>query len=219
MNNIDKTIEFVKDFFSGESTGHDWWHTERVLKNARTIAEKEGGNLFIIEMAALLHDVDDYKFSSVDEEKEKSKARKWLSNLGIEPEVIEKIIDAIHAVSFKGGKNSYLPTTLEAKVVQDADRLDALGAIGIARCFAYGGAKGKAIYDPTLKAVDYQTFEAYKDSKSTSINHFYEKVLLLKDIINTETGKKIAEKRHKFMTDFLDEFYKEWNGHDLGSKG
>jgi len=213
---IEKTTEFVKEQFKADTTGHDWWHTERVWKTAKAIAKKESGNIFVIEMAALLHDIDDYKFSSVEEEAEKSKARKWLIKLDLDEDLTEKIISAVKTVSFKGEQNATAPETLEAKIVQDADRLDALGAIGIARTFAFGGVANRCLYDPEIKPIKYTSFEQYKQKdKTTTINHFYEKLLLIKDKLNTKTARNIAAKRHQFLLDFLDEFYCEWESKDL----
>jgi uncharacterized protein len=170
----------------------------------RRLQKKEGGDLFVIEMAALLHDVDDWKFSG-----KTKKAKQWLSALKLPSHETKNVLEVIGAVSFKGAGVETKPKTIEAKIVQDADRLDAMGAIGIARCFAYGGFAGKPIYDPSIEPKRHATFSQYKKARTTSINHFYEKLLLLKGRMNTRNAKKIAEKRHAFMKAYLEEFFKE----------
>ncbi|WP_026581160.1 HD domain-containing protein [Bacillus sp. J33] len=205
------TENFVRDALGEDSTGHDWHHIERVRKNALYIAEKEQkGDSFMIEMAALLHDIPDEKLNPSKEEGER-KLSEFLQTLGIQEGIINKIKEIIYSISFKGGKNTRLLSE-EAEIVQDADRLDAIGAVGIARAFAYGGKKGQAIYDPDMAARNKMTEAEYRNGKSTSINHFYEKLLKLKDRLNTETAIKMAEDRHQFMEQFLQQFYKEWNG-------
>lgn len=202
-----KTEKFVRDIFKNEGSGHDWWHVYRVKKYALKIAETEGGNLFLIEMAALLHDVDDWKLKK---ESDENKTRKWLNHLGIAEKAADQIPEIISQVSFKGAGVKTNPTTIEAKIVQDADRLDAIGAIGIARTFAYGGSRSRLIYDPETDPVLHDNFKAYKNSAAPTINHFYEKLLLLKERMNTETGKRMAESRHRFMESFLEQFFNEW---------
>ncbi|WP_077618516.1 HD domain-containing protein [Bacillus sinesaloumensis] len=207
---IEDTTNFVKNILSSDSSGHDWWHIERVRKAAIEIGERENANIFVVEMAALLHDVADEKLNESEEEGLK-KVRDWLSSLQLPyPQQVE-IIEIISTMSFKGGNRPPMKT-IEGKVVQDADRLDAIGAIGIARTFAYAGAHGDLIYDPHLPYREVLTKEEYRNGKSTAINHFYEKLLKLKDTLNTDAAKEVAQKRHDFMVGFLEQFYKEWNG-------
>lgn len=210
---IQKTAAFVKEQLSGESTGHDWWHIQRVWKNALHIGKQEKADLLVVQLAALLHDIGDWKFSR-NEETDREKVKILLEQLRVEEKTISKVCGIIHEVSFKGAGVKTKPTSKEGRVVQDADRLDALGAIGIARCFATGAKRGEAIYDPKRKPALHQSFEEYKRAKTTSINHFYEKLLLLKDLMNTEAGKRMAEERHKFLEQFLQEFFQEWEGKD-----
>ncbi|MHC0035717.1 HD domain-containing protein [Pseudoneobacillus sp. C159] len=194
-----------------DSTGHDWFHVDRVRKNALYIASKEHeGDLFIIEMAALLHDIPDEKLNETIESGQK-RLQDFLNKIELESESNLKILEVIHSISFRGGEKKNLPSW-EAKIVQDADRLDAIGAIGITRAFAYGGKKGNPIYNPSFKIREKMTVEEYRHGKSSSIHHFYEKLLLLKDLLNTETAKLIAEDRHRYMEQFLTQFYQEWNG-------
>ncbi len=207
---IEATTTFVKNILQHDSSGHDWWHIERVRKAALQIGEKENANLFVVEMAALLHDVADEKLNKSEEEG-LMKVRNWLSSLQITDSEQEEIIEIISTMSFKGGNRPPMKT-IEGQVVQDADRLDAIGAIGIARTFAYAGAHGDLIYDPELPYRESMTNEEYRNGKSTAVNHFYEKLLKLKDTLNTNAAKKTAQERHDFMTAFLDQFYKEWNG-------
>jgi len=209
---IDGTAEYVKNALSGEGSGHDWWHVFRVWKMAKRIGQEEGADLLVVELAALLHDIADWKAHGGDSVAGPEMAREWLGSLGVEPTVIEHVCRIIADISFKGAGVEQPVLSLEGKVVQDADRLDAMGAIGIARAFAYGGAKGQAIYDPAVKPTGHQTAESYLKSGGTTVNHFYEKLLLLKDRMNTPTGRAIAEKRHGFMGEFLRRFYEEWEG-------
>jgi len=205
---IEKTIQFVKDYFKAEGSGHDWWHIYRVRKMALKIAKMEGGDLFLIEMSALLHDVDDWKLT---DNNQGSRITPWLNQLKIpdrETSLIEKITKE---VSFKGAGVETKPSSIEAKIVQDADRLDAIGAIGIARAFAYGGNKKRLIYDPNKTPELHNSFDEYKKGEGHTINHFYEKLLLLKDRLNTETAKKIATNRHEYMEQFLERFFEEWD--------
>lgn len=209
---INATITFVKKELQGAEGGHDWWHIERVWNNARLIARSENVNIFIAELAALLHDIADAKFYDGNESIGPEKAKRFLENLSVESEIIDHVESIIRNISFKGGNfatNFYSP---ELAVVQDADRLDAMGAIGIARAFNYGGFKNREIYNPAIRPDLQMTKDVYKKSTAPTINHFYEKLLLLKDRMNTKTGKKLAEERHKFMETFLEEFYGEWDG-------
>ncbi|MFS0863288.1 HD domain-containing protein [Fredinandcohnia sp. 179-A 10B2 NHS] len=207
---INKTINYVKDILKDDSSGHDWWHIERVRKLALYIGTNESANIFVIEMAALLHDIADEKLNNSEKEG-LAKVEQWLSSLQINETDQEHILEIISTMSFKGGNRPPV-RTIEGQVVQDADRLDAIGAIGIARTFAYAGAHGDLMYDPDLPYRESMTKEEYRNGKSTAINHFYEKLLKLSTTLNTDTAKRIAEERHKFMLDFLEQFYKEWNG-------
>lgn len=214
---IQKTTDFVKERLESDNSGHDWWHTYRVWKMARSIGERENVDVFVIELAALLHDVADWKFHDGDTGAGSRVSKEWLKKCGVDPERIKHVCDIVENISFKGaGVNSKLKTK-EGMSVQDADRLDAIGAVGIARVFTYGGSHNdQPMHDPENRPIKmHQTFEEYKNKKSTSINHFYEKLLLLKDLMNTKTGKEIAKKRHKIMEDYLKEFFKEWEGEDL----
>lgn len=213
MNNealLKETGVFVKSLLQGDSSGHDWWHIHRVRKLALTIAKSEGADPFLVELAALLHDVDDWKLTGNGAEGEKTK--KWLQSCGVEHQIIEQICSIIDGVSFKGAGVNTSTNNLECKVLQDADRLDAIGAIGVARTFAYGGSRGRGIYDPGILPEMHTDFENYKKSNAPTINHFYEKLLLLKDQMQTATGKSLAGPRHDFMLRFLEQFYAEWNG-------
>ena len=209
---IDKTIEFVKEKLEGEGSGHDWWLVYRVYKNALNIAVTEKADEFIVSLGALLHDIADFKFHNGDTEVGPRIAREWLESLEVDDTVIESIEYIIRNVSFKGAKVKSTMETIEGKIVQDGDRLDAIGAIGIARTFAYGGFKNREIYNPDIKPELHETFEQYKNNNGHSINHFYEKLFLLKDMMNTETGRKMAEERHRYMDDYLKEFFDEWEG-------
>jgi len=206
---IQKTIDFVKEVLSDAEGGHDWWHIYRVWKLSKHIAQTENVDIFIVELGALLHDIADSKFHGGDEEIGPRKAREFLRSLDVEADVIVHVENIISNISFKGGKHTQKFTSPELDVVQDADRLDAMGAIGIARAFNYGGYKDRAIYNPDTKPNLNMTKEEYKNSNAPTLNHFYEKLLLLKDRMNTKTGKSMAEHRHKYMEQFLDEFYKE----------
>ncbi|MFT4697952.1 MAG: hypothetical protein ACI9SJ_001084 [Flavobacteriaceae bacterium] len=212
QNLIEHTIAFVKKELDGAEGGHDWFHIERVYKNSLLIANNEDVNLLIVSLGALLHDIADSKFYDGDETVGPNKARIFLEKEGVSSEVIEHVINIIENISFKGGNKAQKFTSKELEVVQDADRLDAIGAIGIARCFNYGGFKNRKIYDPEIAPKLYMSPEEYKASTAPTINHFYEKLLLLKDKMNTSSGKEIALKRHQYMTAFLAQFYDEWNG-------
>ena len=205
---IQKTKDYIQAHFELESSGHDWWHIYRVWQLAKMIAQAEGANLFFVEMAALLHDLDDWKLSEGNNHT--PNAILWMEKIGLQKAAIEQIQRIIEDVSFKGAGVDTTPRTTEAKIVQDADRLDAIGAIGIARTFAYGGHKNRLIYDPKIEPEMHESFSAYQKSTAPTINHFYEKLLLLKDRMNTETGQVIAEKRHQFMEIFLHQFFQEW---------
>lgn len=205
------TEQFVRNELGEDATGHDWFHIERVRRNALYICKTENkGDAFIIEMAALLHDISDEKLNESAEQGDE-KLSAFLKSVDMAEEIKHHIKSIIDSISFKGGRIMELEST-EAKIVQDADRLDAIGAIGIARAFAYGGKKGQQIFDPGLIFREKMTTEEYRKGKSTSINHFYEKLLKLKDLMNTETAKLMAEERHHTMELFLEQFYKEWNG-------
>ncbi len=204
---LEETEEHIRNYFENEGSGHDWWHIFRVRNLALRIAEKEGGNLFIIEMAALLHDLDDWKLNGDSNE---LKAKRWLNKIGVSSSEAGRILEIIDQVSFKGAGVENKAVYPEAKIVQDADRLDAIGAIGVARTFAYGGSKKRLIYDPEIKPVLHNDFEAYKKNTAPTINHFYEKLLLLKDRLNTSTAIQLAESRHRFMEEFLKQFFNEW---------
>lgn len=208
------TENFIRERLAADSSGHDWHHVDRVRRSAVLIGAAEGADLFITELGALLHDVADWKFHGGSEDAGPQAARAWLQSHGVAEEPIAQVETIIREVSYKGAGVQTLPTTLEAMVVQDADRLDALGAIGIARAFAYGGHKGRAMYDPLTPAEPHASFEAYKKNSGPTINHFYEKLLLLKDRLNTTTARQIAAGRHRFMEEFLAQFYREWNGDD-----
>lgn len=211
---LDKTREFVKQKMQGEGTGHDWWHVARVVNTAMSIAKKEGGDLLVIELAALLHDIADWKFNDGDTTVGAKVAREWLLSIGTDNKAVEDVVYVVEHISFKGGTNAHVMKTIEGKIVQDADRLDAIGALGIARTFAFGGAAGRPIYDPTVKPKEYESFKSFKSSISNNhtINHFYEKLLLLKDKMNTRTGQELAKQRHEFMEKYLHQFYAEWEG-------
>lgn len=206
---IKKTIDFVKEVLHDAEGGHDWWHIYRVWKLSKHIAQTENVDIFIVELGALLHDIADSKFHNGDEEIGHRKAKKFLNPLDIQKNIIIHVENIITNISFKGGKHSQKFKSPELDVIQDADRLDAIGAIGIARTFNYGGHKNREIYNPEIKPNLNMTKEEYKNSNAPTLNHFYEKLLLLKDRMNTNTGKSMAEHRHKFMEQFLDEFYKE----------
>jgi len=204
---IQKTERFVELEFRTEGSGHDWFHIDRVRKMALRIGETEDCDLFVVEMAALLHDLDDWKLIKADEA---LKSEKWLDFIELDSEVASHILEIIEEVSFRGAGTETPVKSIEAAIVQDADRLDAIGAIGIARTFAYGGHKSRLIYDPSIIPVMHNDFQEYKSSSAPTINHFYEKLLLLKDRMNTKTAKTIAEKRHQFMIGYLVQFYEEW---------
>lgn len=208
---IDRIGAEIQARFKNESSGHDWWHIHQVWQMAILIGKAEGGDMHVIELAALLHDVADWKFYDGNDTMGPRVARSMMDHYGIPADVIDHVCEIIATLSFKGAGVPTPMRTLEGKIVQDADRLEALGAIGIARCFAYGGHAGRAIYDPDQPVTMHQTKEAYITAKGSGINHFFEKLLLIKDRMNTATAKKIAEHRHEFMEQFLEEFFQEWN--------
>ena len=209
---IENTIVFVQETLKDAEGGHDWFHILRVLNNSKLIAATEDVDPLIVELGALLHDIADSKFHNGDETVGPKVARAFLSTQDVSEEVIVHVINIIENISFKGGNTNQSFHSKELAVVQDADRLDALGAIGIARAFNYGGFKGRSLYDPEIQPNLKMSKEEYKASIAPTINHFYEKLLLLKDRMNTESGKAIAEQRHKYMQSFLEQFYAEWNG-------
>ena len=209
---IDTTILFVKEELKNAEGGHDWFHIERVFNNAKLIAKGESATTFIIELGALLHDIADSKFHNGDETVGPKKATQFLLSQNVDSAIIEHVVQIIKNISFKGGNIQRTFSSIELDIVQDADRLDAIGAIGIARCFHYGGFKNREIYNPEIKPNLNMSKEEYKNSTAPTINHFYEKLLLLKDKMNTKTGKQLAEKRHKVMEQYLTQFYDEWNG-------
>jgi uncharacterized protein len=209
---IDQTIAFVKQELAGAEGGHNWWHIQRVYNNAKFISATETVDTFIVALGALLHDIADAKFHNGDENIGPEKANAFLRSLNVDEAVVEHVENIIRNISFKGGNFKANFSSPELAVVQDADRLDALGAIGIARAFHYGGFKDREIYNPTIAPDLNMTKEEYKNSNAPTINHFYEKLLLLKERMNTITGKRIAEQRHLFMQNYLDRFYAEWEG-------
>jgi uncharacterized protein len=210
-NLIEKTVEFVKEKLKGAEAGHDWFHIERVWKLAKKIAETEECNHEVVELAALLHDIADPKFHAGDETLALKVSGEFLESQNASEEVTEKVLFIIKNISFKNRKEAPENLPVELKIVQDADRIDAIGAIGIARTFNFGGFKNNLMYDPEIKPKLNMSKEEYKKSDGTTINHFYEKLLLLKDLMNTQKGKEIAGERHDYMLQFLDQFYKEWN--------
>jgi uncharacterized protein len=212
MEIIEHTIRFVKEQLKNAEGGHDWFHIERVYKNALLIAKEEKCDLEVVKLAALLHDIADSKFHNGDESVGPKTAKTFLEAQNVKEETILHVIAIIENISFKGGNFDQQFHSKELAIVQDADRLDAIGAIGIARTFNYGGFKNRALYDPEIAPNLAMSKEEYKKSEAPTINHFYEKLLLLKDKMNTETGKKIAKKRHDFMIHFLAQFYAEWDG-------
>ncbi|MFM7018484.1 HD domain-containing protein [Flavobacterium sp.] len=212
MSLIDTTILFVKQKLQNAEAGHDWYHVERVYKNAIVIATEEACDLEIVKLGALLHDIADSKFHNGDETIGPRIAKEFLENQNVASETISHVVNIIENISFKGGNFEKKFTSKELDVVQDADRLDAIGAIGIARTFNYGGFKNRPLYLPHIAPNLHMTKEEYKNNEAPTLNHFYEKLLLLKDKMNTETGKKIAAQRHLFMESFLAQFYSEWEG-------
>jgi uncharacterized protein len=211
-NLIETTRLYVKQKMAGDGSGHDWWHIHRVWSLSKILAQKEGADQTTTELAALLHDIADWKFNDGDETAGPKKAADWLSKNNADTKLIEQVCEIISTLSYKGAGVATPMKTIEGQVVQDADRLDAIGALGIARTFAYGGNKNRIIYHPDEPPAMHESFKHYKTNKGHTINHFYEKLLLLKDRMNTQSAKNIAEQRHQFMQDYLNQFLKEWDG-------
>ncbi len=209
---IDETRRHVESQLAGDGSGHDWWHCFRVWRLSQRIADAEGADRTITELGALLHDIADWKFHGGDESAGPREASEFLGKIGAESKIIDQVCGIIATVSYKGAGVLTPMQTLEGKVVQDADRLDAIGAMGIARAFAYGGNRDRLMYHPDEPPVMHQSFEEYKKNKGHTINHFYEKLLLLKDRMNTKTGRQVAEERHRFMEIYLEQFFEEWDG-------
>ncbi|TVR91422.1 MAG: HD domain-containing protein [Spirochaetaceae bacterium] len=215
MNSIiQQTADYVRSQCEHDSSGHDWWHIYRVWKNARAICEREKANSFIVELAALLHDLDDWKLSEQGSG-EPLRARAWLEACDVDQVDVDIVCEIITHVSFKGAGVANTMESLEGLIVQDADRLDAIGAVGIGRAFAYGGHKHRHMHNPKIEPSSHTSFEEYKNSNSTTVNHFYEKLLLLKDRMNTTAARRIAEGRHIAMVQFLERFLREWDGGDV----
>lgn len=207
---VDRVAHHIQAKFAGEGSGHDWHHINRVRRLSKQIAAAERANQVVAELAALVHDIADWKFHDGDDSVGPRKAERLLREEGAEPDVIAQVVDIVATISFKGAGVQTVMRTLEGKCVQDADRLDAIGAIGIARCFAYGGHAGRLMYDPNEPPVMHASAEAYKASKGHSLNHFYEKLFLLKERMNTPTGLVLAEERHQFMEEYVRRFLDEW---------
>jgi uncharacterized protein len=207
---IGSAIAYVKTTLQHAEAGHDWWHIERVYRTAKVIAADMNANLLVVELAALLHDIADAKFHDGDEKIGVETAKRFMINQGVNPVIISEVLFIVQHLSFKNSFDFDKPKSIEFQIVQDADRLDAIGAIGIARAFSYGGFKGRPFYDPDIKPLIFTDPAQYKNSKAPTINHFYEKLLLLKDQLNTPKAKEIAEKRHAFMLLFLQNFFEEW---------
>lgn len=209
---INRTITFVKETLAGAEAGHDWFHIERVYKTALHINATEKADELVVSLAALLHDIADSKFNGGDEEIGPRIAGEFLQSLSLDPAIILHVQQVIKNLSYKASLGKVDFASREMDVVQDADRLDAIGAIGIARAFTYGGFKNRVLYDPSIPPLEQQSKETYKNTTAPTINHFYEKLLLLKDLMKTPTGKQMATQRHEFMVDYLDQFYAEWEG-------
>lgn len=207
---INHTILYVKDTLQAAEAGHDWFHIQRVYKNAMSIASTENCNLLVVQLASLLHDIADHKFHNGDETIGPAKAKAFLTAENVDQTTIDQVVQIIQNLSFKGGLQPPKINSIEFQIVQDADRLDAIGAIGIARTFHYGGYKNRPLYDPNINPVTHTSSESYKQSTAPTINHFYEKLLLLKSQMHTQKAKQKAEKRHAFMEQFLSQFYDEW---------
>ena len=210
-----RTADYVKALLSSDTSGHDWWHVYRVWNISKYLAKEENADIFTTQLTALLHDIDDFKLSNEADTKNLTKTRKWLEKSKLNQKFIEQICNIIKEVSFKGANEKSAPSSIEGQVVQDADRLDALGAIGVARAFAYGAHKKRPLYDPQGKVKDYKNFEEYKKGAESTLHHFYEKLLILKDRMNTKTAKQLAQSRHEFIERFLDQFLKEWEVNDV----
>ena len=211
---IKQTADYVKKTLEEEWSGHDWWHVYRVWQTAKTIGAKEKADMFIVELAAILHDISDWKFSRGDDKAGAKKARKWLEKIKVDKKIIDEVTYIVENISYKGGTNKVKMRSIEGKIVQDADRLDAMGAIGVARAFAFGGNTNAKMHDPDIKPMTFRDFEDFKKSMkvNTVINHFYEKLLLIKNLMNTKTAKEIAKGRHRYLEEFLDKFLNEWEG-------
>jgi uncharacterized protein len=209
---VKKVAQTVKEKLEGESSGHDWWHVYRVWQMARTIARNEKADIFVVQLAALLHDISDWKFNNGDDTVGPRIAKKLLQQHNVGKEVADKVAEIMLTMSFKGAKVKTAMRTMEGKIVQDADRLDAIGAIGIGRTFAYGGHAGLQMHEPGKKVVFHKTKEEYFNNPTSTVNHFYEKLLLLKTRMNTKTAKQLAKGRHKFMEQYLKRFFLEWEG-------
>jgi uncharacterized protein len=207
---LTRTVDHVRGLLGSEPTGHDWWHAERVRSLAKHIAAAEGADVFVVELAALLHDVADAKFTGSDESGPRA-AREWLVSLSVELKTAESVVDIIARMSYKGALVADVPLSVEGWCVRDADRLDAMGAIGIARTFAYGGFVRRPLHDPELPAEMHASPDAYRGNVGTTVNHFHEKLLLLKDRLHTDSARRIAERRHDFMVRFLEQFHAEWD--------
>jgi uncharacterized protein len=211
-----RTEAFVRERMHGEGTGHDWWHVDRVRRMALRLARDEGADPYVTQLAALLHDIADHKFHGGDETAGPRAARAWLTEAGADAPTIDHVCDIIAALSYKGAGVATPMATPEGAVVQDADRLDAIGAIGVARAFAYGGSRGRPLHDPEESPELHASFDRYKASTGPTINHFHEKLLLLRDRMNTAAARRIADGRHAFMQQFLARFHAEWDGVDEG---
>ena len=209
---IQRTADHVKDAMAGDSSGHDWWHIYRVWQTAIRLAGQMEANLTVVELGALLHDIADWKLHDGDLEIGPRVAREWLESLQADPEIVDRVSNIIAGLSFAGAGVPDKACSIEAQIVQDADRLDALGAVGIGRTFAFGGAHHRLMYDPEITPVYHKDFESYKSSASPTINHFYEKLFLLKDRMHTAAGREMAEGRHRYMVDFVNRFYMEFDG-------
>jgi uncharacterized protein len=212
---VDRTATFVRDELYADTSGHDWWHVERVRRMAVRLGREEGADMHIVELAALLHDISDYKLNGGDEDAGPRVAYNWLTSQGEEQDTAAAVAGIVHSVSFKGAGVASTASTLEAMVVQDADRLDAIGAIGVARAFTYGGFAGEQMHDPASTPELHRSKEEYLRRTSTTINHFFEKLLVLSDRMNTKSARRVAAERHRFMEAFLAEFFAEWDARDL----
>ncbi|RYU83332.1 HD domain-containing protein [Hymenobacter persicinus] len=213
---ITRTADYIRDKFLGEGSGHDWDHIRRVWQTSRAIARTlPQADLLVTELGALLHDVADWKFHAGDEEAGPRAARTWLLGLGVEESVIQRVETIIREISFKGLGVPTPMSTPEGEAVQDADRLEAIGAIGVARAFAFGGHKGRPLHDPAVPPVEHGSFESYKKNTGPTVNHFYEKLLHLRERLHTPAGRRLAEERHAFMEAFLRQFLREWDGEDV----
>ncbi len=207
---VTRTADYVRSQMEDDATGHDWWHVWRVWQTAKRLGEHENADLFVVELAALLHDVADWKLHNGDLSAGPKAAREWLQQLDVDKSIIAHVSEIVGGISFKGAGVATPMATIEGQCVQDADRLDAIGAVGIARCFAFGGAKDRLIFDPEHPPELHDSFEAYRKKSGPSINHFYEKLLLLKDRMHTDSGRELAEQRHQFLQTYLDQFFAEW---------